>query len=565
MINEPSSSVDLDLDSDKGRPVDTAHQLFRFVLPRTRDSSSAEDPLGLLRKRLIVVSLVFTAAPAIYAARALYFLSQGQQIPGGGWLDLVLLLGAFGLTLGLLTILVCRKRLSSVSLRTIELLGFGHAVALFSWWLFDDLRSGWLNDTGDDAVANTVIMARFWVLPIHGSIMAYGTLIPNTWRRCAIVIMCIAACPILVVIAVGLIGAQYAGGTLLVAAAEMSFWLAIAAGLAIFGAHRMEVLRRRAAEARTLGQYKLHQRLGAGGMGEVYLAEHLLLRRPCAIKLIRPDRAGEPKNLLRFLQEVQATATLTHPNTIQVFDYGHAEDGTFYYVMEYLPGITLEQLVEEYGPLPPERAIHFLRQICDALHEAHSIGLIHRDIKPSNVIICQRGGRHDRAKLLDFGLAVPVRKPHDGETLTHDAAIVGTPAYMSPEQAGGEEYLDARSDVYSLGAVAYFTLTGQSPFADRSPVKQLAAHMYETPPPLSNHQADVLPELEILVMRCLAKNPSDRFSDVSELQVALASCAGASDWDDEKAARWWNAHMPRSDRLSPNAVSAQCSANTTSL
>src|SRR5262249_52007665 len=157
-------------------------------------------------------------------------------------------------------------------------------------------------------------------------------------------------------------------------------------------------------EARKLGQYVLRQRLGSGGMGEVYLAEHVLLRRPCAVKLIRPDRTTDSNSLLRFEREVQATATLNHPNTVQIFDYGHAEDGTFYYAMEYLPGLNLEELVKRHGPLPPERALHLLRQVCGALHEAHAGGLIHRDIKPSNIITCERGGLHDVAKLLDFGL-----------------------------------------------------------------------------------------------------------------------------------------------------------------
>ena len=186
-------------------------------------------------------------------------------------------------------------------------------------------------------------------------------------------------------------------------------------------------------------------------MGEVYLAEHVLLRRPCALKLIRPERAGDPKNLRRFEREVQATATLTHPNTVQVYDYGHTDDGTFYYVMEYLPGLTLEELVKRHGPLPPARAIHFLRQVCGALEEAHAVGLIHRDIKPGNVIVCERGGVHDVAKLLDFGLVLSPVSEADGEKLTQDGAIAGTPAYMSPEQAGGQDDVDARSDIYSLG------------------------------------------------------------------------------------------------------------------
>jgi serine/threonine protein kinase len=263
-------------------------------------------------------------------------------------------------------------------------------------------------------------------------------------------------------------------------------------------------------------------------MGEVFLAEHVMLRRPCAIKLIRPERTGDPKNLLRFEREVQTTATLTHPNTVQIFDYGHAADGTFYYVMEYLPGLNLEELVKRDGPLRPSRAIHFLKQICGALKEAHGRGLIHRDIKPGNVMVCERGGIRDVAKLLDFGLVLLAVTETDGEKLTQDGTVTGTPAYLSPEQAGGQETVDARSDIYSLGALAYYLLTGQPPFANRSGVKMLAAHIYEAPALLSARQRDVPADLEAVVLRCLAKEPSDRFPDAPSLEEAFSSCCAAS-------------------------------------
>lgn len=565
MYNKPSASVSTAKQDADQRLFGTDEPGLNFVTPRLGKSNRAEATTGLLRKRLIVVSLVFTVAPAVYAARALYFLSQGNPTPGAGWIDFILLITAFALKLGLLITLLFYKALSVRSLRAIELVGFGHAIALFAWWLFDQLQSGWLNDTGDHAAANTAILARFWVLPFFGSIMAYGTLIPNTWHRCAAVISCIVCCPLAVVIAVGLFGSHYSGSTLLLLLFEMVFWLAIGSGLAIFGAHRMEILRQRVAEARTLGQYKLCQRLGSGGMGEVYLAEHTLLRRPCAIKLIRPDRVGDPQNVVRFMQEVQATATLSHPNTVQVFDYGHAEDGTFYYVMEYLPGLTLEQLVKDHGPLPPERAIHFLRQICDALSEAHSIGLIHRDIKPSNVIICQRGGRHDTAKLLDFGLAVPLRMATGGESRNDGVVVAGTPAYMSPEQSSGQEVLDVRSDIYSIGAVAYFLLTGQAPFGGRPVAKMLAAHIGEIPVPLSHHRPDVSVDLETLVLRCLAKKPADRFSDVRSLQDTLTSCASGAEWTSERAAQWWYSRHANAQRVTSEPVNDPLCTTKTAL
>jgi serine/threonine protein kinase len=198
-------------------------------------------------------------------------------------------------------------------------------------------------------------------------------------------------------------------------------------------------------------------------MGEVYLGEHMLLRRACAIKTIRADQAGDPITFARFEREVQAMATLTHWNTVEVYDYGHAEDGTFYYVMEYLPGLNLNDLVHRYGPLPPGRAIHFLRQLCAALSEAHHIGLIHRDIKPTNVLACRRGRVHDVAKLLDFGLVHDVAVQHEPQLTLH-GTIIGTPAYIAPEQARGKGVIDARTDIYSLGALAYFLVTGQAPF-----------------------------------------------------------------------------------------------------
>jgi serine/threonine-protein kinase len=322
----------------------------------------------------------------------------------------------------------------------------------------------------------------------------------------------------------------------------LAFWIGVAAAIVVFASYRVEVLRRQAAVARKLGQYLLKERLGAGGMGEVYLAEHILLRRPCALKLIRSERAGDPEHLRRFEREVRLTATLSHPNTVQVFDYGHAEDGTFYYVMEYLPGLTLEEIVRRHGPLPPQRAIYFLRQVCGALQEAHTIGLIHRDLKPGNVMVCERGGQHDVIKLLDFGLVLPLVGAADGEKLTQEGTIAGTPAYMSPEQAGGQEYLDARSDIYSLGALAYFLLTGQPPFVCSSTVRTLAAHLYETPTPLTRSRPDVPGDLEGVVLRCLAKNPADRFPDAEGLEEALAACRTPGQWSAKQAAIWWRSN-----------------------
>lgn len=366
-------------------------------------------------------------------------------------------------------------------------------------------------------------------------ITAYGTIVPNTLKRAALVTSLIAASPVALFVGfatwVKPLDPEIKGQVVF----GLTMTNLIAVGLVLFASSRIEVLRRQAAEARRLGQYVLKEKLGSGGMGEVFRAEHLLLRRPCALKTIRPEKAGDPETLRRFEREVQITATLTHPNTIQVFDYGNTEDGTFYYVMEYLPGLTLEDLVRDHGPLPPGRAVHFLRQVCAALAEAHARGLTHRDIKPGNVMVCERGGVYDVVKVLDFGLVRIPKDDAEGASLSRAGLIAGTPAYMSPEQAGGHLASDARSDIYSVGALSYFLLTGKSPFDGLSAVHMMAAHLYESPEPLPE---SVPPEIAEIVMRCLAKEPAQRWPDAASLEAKLAGVSVPA-WSASEAAAWW--------------------------
>jgi serine/threonine-protein kinase len=235
-------------------------------------------------------------------------------------------------------------------------------------------------------------------------------------------------------------------------------------------------------------------------------------------------------------------ATLTHPNTVEIYDYGHADDGTFYYVMEYLPGQNLEHLVSYYGPLSPARAIHLLIQVCRALREAHNAGLLHRDLKPSNIIACERGGVFDVAKLLDFGLVHTTGTQKNDGRLTHHGTIIGSPPYMSPEQAAGKTELDPRSDIYSLGAVAYFLLTGQPPFVRETAMMMLMAHAYEPVVPLTDVRPEVPADLQAVVLRCLEKDPADRYADARSLEQALADCEAADQWTEEQAAAWWREH-----------------------
>jgi serine/threonine-protein kinase len=306
----------------------------------------------------------------------------------------------------------------------------------------------------------------------------------------------------------------------------------------VVGVQTINSLRREAFEAKKLGQYRLKRLIGSGGMGEVYLAEHQMMKRPCAIKLIRPEKAGDPRVLARFEREVQTTAKLSHWNNIDIYDYGRTDDGTFYYVMEYLPGHNIGELVERHGALPSARVVHLIRQVCDALAEAHAMGLVHRDLKPANIYSAYRGGRFDVAKVLDFGLAKPSFASED-MALTQDGAVTGSPLFMSPEQATGSDELDHRSDIYSLGAVMYFMLTGRPPFLGDKPLKVMFAHASQDVVPLRELNPEVSPAMERVVLRCLEKDPADRFQSVDELAMALLDADSDGSWTSDSAAAWW--------------------------
>ncbi len=425
-------------------------------------------------------------------------------------------------------------------LRTVEIALFGVVAAYLAWLHYFTVGATGPCASVPDNLEWTVFQfassaagLRWFFL-----IVVYGVFIPNTWRRCALLTCAAALASVLLTVVCGL-EQHLSGGQLLSEASGMTVVMSLAVAVAVFGSYRIQVLQQQAQEARQLGQYRLKKLLGAGGMGEVYLAEHTLLRRPCAVKLILPEQTLDPTNQQRFEREVRAMATLTHWNTVEVFDYGHAEDGTFYYVMEYLPGKNLETLVERYGPLPSARAIHFLRQMCRALREAHGVGLLHRDIKPSNVIACERGGVYDVAKLLDFGLVQTTGLGQDADKLTVVGSVVGSPPYMAPEQATGRSDLDGRADVYSVGGVAYYLVTGQPPFVKETAMEMMLAHAYETPKPPSEVRPDVPRDLEEVILRCLKKKPDERYPDADSLEKALARCADANGWTEEDAAAWW--------------------------
>jgi serine/threonine-protein kinase len=370
-------------------------------------------------------------------------------------------------------------------------------------------------------------------------IFVYAIFIPNHWRRAAVIIGAM--------LAAGIGGYAFDAYRHQIVAelvtkddpwTAMVLKLLIGYGTAVYGTSLINSLRTQAYEAREFGQYKLKRLLGSGGMGEVYLAEHQLLKRPCAIKLIRAGQSDDPKALARFEREVQAIAALSHWNTVEIFDYGRTDAGTFYYVMEYLPGLSVGDLVERFGPLPPERVVYLLEQVCDALREAHGVGLVHRDVKPGNIFAARRGGIDDVAKLLDFGL-VKTKAASDSIHLTQEGAITGSPLFMAPEQATGDSEPDARSDIYALGCVAYYMLTGRPPFEGDQPIKVLMAHASKPVRSPRELRPEIPCDLEEVVVRCLAKLPAERYPDAVSLAEALRQCESWGRWTRDDAARWW--------------------------
>lgn len=320
----------------------------------------------------------------------------------------------------------------------------------------------------------------------------------------------------------------------------------VCAALAVVPATVIRGLGKQVKRARELGSYQLEDLLGKGGMGEVYRAKHRLLARPAAVKLISPaalrgSTADENRIVIeRFRREAEAAATLRSPHTIELYDYGVAEDGTFYYVMELLDGIDFQQLVQRHGPLPAERVIHLIGQACDSLGEAHLAGLVHRDVKPSNIVACRMGLKVDYVKVLDFGL---VKHDHKKEELeiTQAGSVSGTPAFLAPESVSGIGTVGPPSDVYALGCVAYWLLTGQTVFKATNATMMMMQHVTNAPVPPSLKSPHPVPrDFEEIVMRCLSKDPADRPSDAAALLELLRKCRIALPWTEARAHEWWD-------------------------
>lgn len=289
------------------------------------------------------------------------------------------------------------------------------------------------------------------------------------------------------------------------------------------------------------GRFRLLQKIGFGGMGEVYLAEDLRTERRCAVKFIRDVHARDAAAVARFRREVQSAGRLCHPNIVGVFDRGTTRDGRAFYAMEFLPGLNLDQLVRRHGPLPASRVVSILRQVCAALTHAHARGLVHGDIKPANLMLTNRGERFDVVKVIDFGL---VKSQRGNEALVDDdfpAAFVGSPLYAPPECSAGQSRVDARSDLYSLGATAYFLLTGRPVFEGESALRVIFAHANQTAVDPSELRSNIPASLARIILRCLEKSPSRRFASASELDADLARTGLDAEWTQAAAAGWWDA------------------------
>lgn len=462
------------------------------------------------------------------------------------------ILGALSVTAILLTVLFYREYVdAAVPLHHLLSVGLALAVIL-------TVRSKLISDTTALSIGLVYEVFLCWIVTFSAhqvEVVAFGRPPEVTWASMIIVIypMVVPLPPRRLLVA-SFLGAISAPVSMLVLDFRglhaltideligVSISPAFAVVLAYFGARMIYAISLDVSRARRMGAYRLESRIGAGGMGEVWRASHSLLARPAAIKLIASQHLGDNAHamLTRFEQEVQATALLRSPHTIDVYDYGRSDDGSFYYVMELLDGLDLEELVREYGPVPASRAVYILRQACHSLAEAHAAGLIHRDIKPANIFVCRYGSDFDFVKVLDFGVVKQQRAARD-PALTEQGWI-GTPAFLAPEMATGAE-LDGRADIYALGCVAYWLLTGKLVFEAENSLALANKHVTEEPlPPSKRTDMEIPPDLEEVVMDCLRKSRVDRPGSAEELSDRLASCE-ALDWGKQEAKSWWQLRL----------------------
>ncbi len=536
-IDNTGKTFELELaDSAIGIPLGRAIYEDSFVISASRPPTEVNETLR--RERLRAAAGFFLVI--FFAA----LIGRSFTTEGLPWIVHAVVLGGVG---GAFLLLTRPVELSPFGVKTVECVTFGLAAAFLAFRQYQTMNH-WAV-LGDES--EMISTAKTTLIGTMLLVFAYCMLIPNTWRYAALMVLAFVSVPVLTEVVVYTSrDAAFKSFVQFAYAKPGRLWsdaglMVIGAGLSVYGTYVINALRAEAHEARQLNQYKLSRKLGRGGMGEVYLAEHQLLKRPCALKLLRADSASDPVSLSRFEREVRATAMLSHPNTVEIYDYGRTEAGEFFYVMEFLRGKSLDDIIKKHGPMPPGRVVFLLRQVCGALSEAHAAGLIHRDVKPANIFACYRGGRHDVAKLLDFGL---VKEDHSAPPLIGDNSaavsrvgmVHGTPLYMAPEQVVADADLDQRCDLYAMGAVAYMLLTGRPPFVGTDRTTVMTAQVRDPVVPPHERRAEIPEDLEAIVMRCLSKSREDRYPDATALSEALSACASAVEWNHEAAATWWD-------------------------
>ena len=397
-------------------------------------------------------------------------------------------------------------------------------------------------------------------------IVIFPVVAPNTPGKTLLASLAAASTGLVVVLLSKAAGLTSPDAPMTFFAAYYLFTTYLCAGIAFVISRILYGFGRRLKRAREIGSYQLVKLLGAGGMGEVWMAQHRMLARPAAVKLIRPEALGPDESarktaFRRFEREARATAALDSNHTITLYDFGITQEGAFYYVMELLKGLNLEEFVKRFGPVEPARSIYIMRQICHSLGEAHRCGMVHRDIKPANIYLCRLGPDYDFVKVLDFGLVKPCEDVDaSGTDLTAEGLAAGTPAFMAPEVALGKADIDGRADIYALGCVGYWLLTGHRVFDVDGALATVVAHVQEKPVPPSRRTEIPIPEsLEGVILTCLEKDPAGRPHNAAQLDAALSACALDTEWDSRRARDWWSIHMPDSQLEAACKPDADCS------
>jgi len=520
-------------------PSEVEQRAARMFIERAGDTVAGDDTRELLRARItLATSALFILSIAFLARDFFLGFEVGERGVGVGML----------LPLGVaLAVLYRGKPLKLKHLRFIELVVFGVPAFRIAFLIYlvilESARAG-------DAT-NVLVEMQGTTLSFFALIVFYGMFVPNTVRRASLIIGAYGVVFILLLPVMSFRDPQAWQFIWQAVGVEqrstMVLMVIFGVGISITASSIIHTLRAEVIEARQMGQYRLTESIGKGGMGEVWKAEHTLLARPAAVKLIRPEvlDPGDPDKaesmIKRFEREAQNTANLRSVHTVELYDFGITDSGTFYFVMELLDGIDLETLVNQNGPLPPARARYLLRQVCDSLQEAHEKGLVHRDVKPANVLACRLGCNYDFIKVLDFGLAKHYA-PDVGEQdakLTREGMVIGTPAYMPPETVT-KGISDARSDIYALGCVMFWTLTGELVFEGSAAMSMVVRHAQEAPDRPSRRSELSIPAcLDRIVLACLEKDPDARPQSAAEVKHMLDECELDDTWTEAEAQEWW--------------------------